>query len=98
MITEETVQHVAKLARLQVEADEMTQYAQDLGKILALVEEMAALDLSGISVDTGTVQPTHFRSDEVVKVFERDALMANAPQAEEGFFWVPKILEEDTGS
>ncbi len=94
MITEETVAHVAKLARLELTDDETKRYTQELSKILHLVDELAELDLSGSELDVVSEQPTLFRPDDRVWDFNRDELLSNAPQEENGFFRVPKILDE----
>ena len=91
-ITQETVQHVAKLARLELTPDEVERYTQDLGKILSLVEELNQADLSAIELGLQADQPTVFREDKGVREFTREELMANAPDVEDGFFRVPKIL------
>jgi aspartyl-tRNA(Asn)/glutamyl-tRNA(Gln) amidotransferase subunit C len=77
-ITKETVEHVAKLARLELTPDEVTRYTEDLGKILSLVEQLNELDLSQVDV--------------ALQVDE--ALLRNAPHEEDGFFRVPKILSD----
>lgn len=94
-ITEETVIHVAKLARLALTPEEVHRYTADLANILTLVEELDALDLSDIEVALEVTEPTVFRQDQAVREFTRDELMANAPDEEDGFFRVPKILGED---
>ena len=96
-ITEETVQHVAKLARLELTPDEVQRYTQDLGKILSLVEQLNEVDLSQIELSLQSEQPTVFREDKSVREFTRDELMANATNEEDGFFRVPKILGDNAG-
>jgi aspartyl-tRNA(Asn)/glutamyl-tRNA(Gln) amidotransferase subunit C len=94
MITEETVSHVAKLARLDLTPDETQRYTQELSKILHLVDELSELDLTGSELDVVPEHPTLFRDDTEIREYNREELMANAPQEEEGFFRVPKILDE----
>ena len=96
-ITQETVQHVAKLARLELTPDEVQRYTQDLGKILSLVEQLNEVDLSQIELALQAEQPTVFREDKGVREFTRETLMANAPDEEDGFFRVPKILGDSAG-
>lgn len=93
MITDETVKHVAKLARLELNDDDIQQYTTDLGKIMTLVDELSSLPMEDIDTLAGA-EPTVFRDDVVIKDYTRDALMANAPHEEDGFFRVPKILDE----
>ncbi len=94
MITEETVSHVAKLARLELTPEETQRYTQELSKILHLVDELSELDLSGSDLELDSKQPTLFRADEVKQAYDREHLMKNAPQEEDGFFRVPRILDE----
>lgn len=93
MITDETVKHVARLARLELNEADIQQYTADLGKIMTLVDELSSLPMEDIDTMTGA-EPTVFREDVVLKDHTRDALMANAPHEEDGFFRVPKILDE----
>jgi aspartyl-tRNA(Asn)/glutamyl-tRNA(Gln) amidotransferase subunit C len=96
-ITQETVEHVAKLARLELTPDEAQRYTQDLGKIISLVDQLNEVDLSQIEVPLQSGQPTVFREDKGVREFSRDELMANATNEEDGFFRVPKILGDSAG-
>jgi len=95
-ITQETVEHVAKLARLELTPDEVQRYTQDLGKILTLVKQLNEVDLSQIEVGMETNVPTNFREDKQVREFSREELLANAPHEEDGFFRVPKILGDSS--
>jgi aspartyl-tRNA(Asn)/glutamyl-tRNA(Gln) amidotransferase subunit C len=91
-ITQETVKHVAKLARLELTPEETELYTQDLGKILNLVEQLNEVDLSQIELNMDASTQTVFREDKSAREFSREELLANAPHAEDGFFRVPKIL------
>ncbi len=95
-ITQETVEHVAKLARLELTPDEVQRYTQDLGKILTLVEQLNEVDLSQIEVGMETNVPTNFREDKQIREFSHNELLANAPAEEDGFFRVPKILGDNS--
>jgi aspartyl-tRNA(Asn)/glutamyl-tRNA(Gln) amidotransferase subunit C len=93
-ITKETVEHVAKLARLELTADETERYTQDLSNILALVEQLNELNLDQVSVGMTIEHPPVLRKDKGVRTFTRDELLRNAPDEEEGFFRVPRILDD----
>lgn len=97
-ITKETVEHVAKLARLELTPDEVDRYTHDLANILSLVEQLNALDLDGISLEMTPQEagqtPTVFREDVGVREFDRETLLAIAPHEEDGFYRVPRILGE----
>lgn len=95
-ITQETVEHVAKLARLELTPDEVERFTQDLGKILNLVEQLNEVDLSQVDTLLEVTAPTVFRADCAVREFSREELLKNAPHEEDGFFRVPKILSDNT--
>lgn len=90
--TPESVAHVAKLARLELTPEETQRYTEDLNKILGMVEQLNELNLSDIAIELDVAQPTVLRPDQGIREFTRDELLANAPQEEDGFFRVPKIL------
>lgn len=97
-IPKETVEHVAKLARLELTEAEVEQYSHDLSKIMTLVDELNQVDLSQLEEDTSPMgtskdHPTVFREDKIISAFTREELLKNAPHEEEGFFRVPRILE-----
>jgi aspartyl-tRNA(Asn)/glutamyl-tRNA(Gln) amidotransferase subunit C len=95
-ITQQTVDHVAKLARLELTPDEVARYTQDLGKILTLVEQLNEVDLSQVDVGMSVDEPTVFRADHGIREFSREELLKNAPCEEDGFFRVPKILSDSS--
>ena len=92
MITIKDVEHVAKLARLELTDNEKEMFTHQLGDVLAHVEKMN-------EVDTTDVEPMNHPLDfsnvmrEDVKIYEntREELMQNAPDIEGEFFKVPKI-------
>lgn len=92
-ITQETVEHVAKLARLELTEAEIEKYTRELAGILTWVEQLNELDLSQVEVPMSLEHRVNFREDEARRRFQRDELLKNAPEAEEGFFRVPQILE-----
>jgi aspartyl-tRNA(Asn)/glutamyl-tRNA(Gln) amidotransferase subunit C len=93
-ISREQVRHIALLARLELSDEETTRLAGELDQIL---EHMAALQ----RVDTTGVEPmahaldlvNAFRDDCVTNQPDREAVLANAPVSEGGFFVVPKVIE-----
>lgn len=95
-ITEDTVKHVATLARLTLTDEEASQYARELSQIMALVDELNTLDLDGIDLDhtDAELSPT-LREDKAERLFPREALLANAPAQEDNCFQVPKILSDE---
>jgi len=89
-----TVRKIASLARIAVSDAEAEAMAPELSKILGLVEQLGEVDTSGVAPLAGVI-PNHLRlRDDIVTDGDiRDRVLANAPQAEHGFFAVPKVIE-----
>jgi aspartyl-tRNA(Asn)/glutamyl-tRNA(Gln) amidotransferase subunit C len=94
-ITEDTVRHVARLARMELTGDDLRRYTQELSKILGFVEQLSQLDLSKVALDLTREHETLLREDVALRAYDRETLMRNAPNEEEGFFRVPKILDDE---
>ena len=93
-VDSETVRRVAHLARLAVADDEVGPLAGELNAILAFVEQLAEVDVSGIEPMTSvTPMAMKMRRDEVTDGGIADAIMQNAPAREDQFFLVPKVVE-----
>ena len=93
-ISQEEVEHVARLARLQLTGQEATTFTSQMDAILAYVEKLNELDTASI-VPTAHAVPMEnaFRADEVRPSIGTDNALANAPERVEGFFRVPKVIE-----
>lgn len=89
-----TVRHIAKLARIAMSDAEVEALAPELSNILGWVEQLGEVDVSGIEPMTAVI-PNHLRlrDDGITDGNIRDAVLANAPVAEHGFFAVPKVIE-----
>lgn len=94
-ITLAEVEHVARLARLALGADEKDRMRSQLDAILGYVEQLRRVDTAGVE-PTAHVLPlvNVMRDDEVRPSYPADAMLANAPAAQDGQFRVPRILEE----
>jgi aspartyl-tRNA(Asn)/glutamyl-tRNA(Gln) amidotransferase subunit C len=94
-ITKHEVEKVAKLARLELTEAEKTAFTKQLSQILTHVETLNQYDTAGVE-PTATVlgQVNVFRADEVRPSLPVEKAVANAPESAEGFFVVPKIIEE----
>lgn len=92
MITIKDVEHVAKLARLELTEEEKELYTRQLGDVLKYVDQMNEVDTSNIKPMTQVIDFVNvMREDEVVYEQTKEQLIANAPEEENGFFKVPKI-------
>ena len=93
-LTRDEVQRVAVLARLRLTPKEETQLTEQLDHILAYMETLAALDTSDIKPFSHAIEAVNvLREDQVTNRPNADALLANAPDRDNSFFKVPKIIE-----
>lgn len=90
--TVESVDHVARLARLSLREDERHVFARQLDQILAYAESIQKLDTSGIPPMSHASAREAFRDDVVAPGLSQDRATAGAPDAESGLFRVPRIL------
>ena len=93
-ITEADARKVAHLARIAVAEDALPALAAELNDILHFMEQLTEVDVDGVEPMTG-VTPMRLkrRQDEVTTGGMADRILANAPDAREGFFAVPKVVE-----
>jgi aspartyl-tRNA(Asn)/glutamyl-tRNA(Gln) amidotransferase subunit C len=93
-VDQATVRRIAHLARLAVNDDEVPGLQAKLNAMLAFVQELDAIDVTGVEPMT-SVMPMHMsmRADEVTDHAGADVIVANAPAREDHFFVVPKVVE-----
>jgi aspartyl-tRNA(Asn)/glutamyl-tRNA(Gln) amidotransferase subunit C len=93
-LSRERVEHIADLAKLELSDEEIGRYQAQLSAILAYFEDLQALDTEEIP-PTASVLPLRSvtRVDEVEPTLEREEALKNAPEAEDGCFKVPAVLE-----
>ena len=98
-IDQEQVRKVAKLSRLDLSQSEILEFTGQLGAILDYVEKMNELDTENIEPLAHCLPVSNvFRDDRIKKSLGTEKALANAPQKEETFFKVPKILEDSSGA
>ena len=94
-ITRSDVEKVALLARLQLSEAEISRMTEDLGKILAYVDQLAELETDAIEPMAHAVELSNvFRDDQVQPSLPREAALGNAPKADDECFRVPAVLGE----
>lgn len=94
-ITRADVEHVAKLARLHLEPDEMDRMQVQLSNILDAVETLRNVDTSHVGPTASVIALENVMRDDVaVTPVSREAALANAPLREDPFLRVPTVLEE----
>lgn len=93
-ITVANVEHVARLARLELTSEEKVLFAGQMGAILGYVDKLKELDTEGI-VPTSHAVPMEnsFREDTVHPSIGLEKALANAPERAGSFFAVPKVIE-----
>ena len=92
-ITQEEVEHIAILARLNIAEGEKELFSEQLSQILTYVTQLREVDTEGIPQTASmSTQSNILRDDERATCLMVEKATANAPQTEDGFFVVPKII------
>ena len=93
-IDKETAAKVAKLARIKVEEDALPALADEFSAIMGFIEQLNEVDVEGVEPMV-SVTPMRLkrREDVVTDGDQPEAVLKNAPDAREGFFAVPKVVE-----
>ena len=93
-VDKDTVRRIAKLARLAVPESRLEPMAGELNGIFQWVEMLGEVNVDGVPAMTSVVvQKLKWRQDKVSDGGQVDALLANAPEGEDHFFVVPKVVE-----
>ncbi len=88
------VRHIAKLARIAMSDGDIEAMVPELNGIIGWVEQLGEVDTEGVEPLTAVIdQKLRLRDDVVTDGDCRDAVLANAPEAQHGFFAVPKVIE-----
>jgi aspartyl-tRNA(Asn)/glutamyl-tRNA(Gln) amidotransferase subunit C len=94
-LTRTEVERIAALARLELAPDEVQAFTGQLAAILAYVEQLQAVDTTGVAPTAHLLQQdTALRDDEEHPSLPREAALANAPEASaaDGLFTVPRVI------
>jgi len=92
-ITRDEVLYVADLARLDLDAEMIDKFAGQIGTILDYVDKLNEVDTDGVRPTSHAISLTNaFREDEQIDHLEREKVLANAPEKEDGNFIVPKVV------
>ena len=91
VISDETMEYVGILAKLELKDEEKESARQDMQKMLDYVDKLNELDTSKVEPMTHIFEMGNvFREDEVTNGDDRDAMLTNAPEVKEGQYKVPK--------
>lgn len=93
-VTNEQVRHIARLARIAMSDEELERLVPELNAIIGWVEQLGEVDTDGVEPLTAVIeQKLRLRDDAVNDGNIREEVLANAPEAQHGFFAVPKVIE-----
>ncbi|OYW45573.1 MAG: aspartyl/glutamyl-tRNA(Asn/Gln) amidotransferase subunit C [Sphingomonadales bacterium 32-68-7] len=98
-VDRKTVAKIASLARIRMDEAELDRMVPEFNAILAWVEQLGEVDVTGVAPMTAVIPQALRLRDDVVDADPltgggvRDAVLANAPAPEHGFFGVPKVIE-----
>ncbi len=94
-VTIKDVEHIAELARLKFNERELDNFTHQLNEILSYVEKLNELDTENVEPLSHPVENSNiFREDEVKPSVNREDALRNAPDKNEVFFKVPKVIEQ----
>ena len=93
-VDKETVAKIAHLARIKVTDERLAPMTDELNNILKWIEQLDEVETDGVPPMTSAVETTlHWRLDEVTDGNKAGDVLKNAPDAEYGFYAVPKVIE-----
>lgn len=94
IISDETIEYVSILAKLELSDDEKEQAKKDMGGMLDYIDKLNELDTKGVE-PISHIFPVYnvFREDIVLNGDDRDSIIRNAPETKDGCFKVPKTVE-----
>lgn len=93
-LTKEQVQHIAILARLQLEDDEFGDVVAKLSKIVAFVDQLQAVPTDDVVPMAHPLNMSQrLRADDITETDNRDRYQENAPAVKSGYYLVPRVIE-----
>lgn len=94
-IKKDDVKHVAELARIEFSEEDIEEFTKQLGNILNYISKLNELNTSNVEPTSHVLdESTPLRDDIVEDWLSKDEVLKNAPKEENGFFVVPKIIDE----
>ena len=93
-ISKQEVEHVARLARLELSQEEKDRYAEQLSNILTYIEKLNELDTTNVEPTAHVLDISNVMRDDVTREsLSQEQALANAPDKASGHYRVPKIIE-----
>ena len=94
IISDETIEYVGILAKLELSDEEKEQAKKDMGRMLDYIDKLNELDTEGIEPMSHVFPVDNvFREDVVTNGDDRDQMLANAPQKKDGTYMVPRTFD-----
>ncbi|MBQ8947679.1 MAG: Asp-tRNA(Asn)/Glu-tRNA(Gln) amidotransferase subunit GatC [Lachnospiraceae bacterium] len=94
VISDETIEYVGILAKLELSDEEKEAAKSDMGRMLDYIDMLGELDTDGVEPMSHAFPVQNvFREDEVTGIDMRDKILANAPEEQDGMFVVPKTFD-----
>ena len=93
VVDNETVKHIAKLANLNLNEEELELYTKDMQEILEMANTINNVNTDEVNETIGANSKfNEFRKDEIKIFGDRELLLKNAPSQDEGMFRIPKVI------
>ncbi|MEP7234006.1 MAG: Asp-tRNA(Asn)/Glu-tRNA(Gln) amidotransferase subunit GatC [Ignavibacteriota bacterium] len=96
MVTRESIEDIAKLARLNFSGEEYDKLTLDMNNVLSYIDQLKELDVSNVAPLENineSVEKNVFRADKSEDCLSQSDALRNAPKAADGYFLVPKVIE-----
>lgn len=95
-VTKDEVKHIAKLAKLEFNDEEINKYTDDLNEILGYVDKLNELDTEDVEPLSHPIEGSNvFREDKLKKSVDTEDALKNAPKSTSEYFKVPKVIKTD---
>lgn len=91
MAQEVNIRHIAQLARLHIEENDLPRFEREMGEIVAMVEKLPEFEDTRLPLNEKDAMP--LRKDKEGSSLEREKILRNAPKTEAGCIVVPKVVE-----
>ncbi len=93
IITQGTVKHLAWLARIKLDQEELEHFAKQLDRVLGYIDKLKKIDVSKIEPTSHVLSLKNiFREDKIGKSGSSNEVLTNAPSVDNNFFKVPRII------
>ena len=93
-ITKEQLKHIANLSNLSFSEEELDKYLVDMTGIVDFVNQLNEINTDDVEITTSILGEYNiFREDEVKESFDRELLLKNAPDSQDGMFKIPKVID-----